>query len=107
MSPPHKPLLLDDLRRVAQAAFEQGQWVQSLAHFESILAIEPLSVQAWLYKARCYVKLGQWVAARDAFEQTVRLDSVHLQASDAGRPSPSEDHAEQGRHDRWRMSRRA
>lgn len=72
----------DELRRAEKLSYDQGQWEQSLTLDESLLDIEPQSVQAWLFKARCLVQLGRWSAAREAFAQTVRLDLIDLQATD-------------------------
>ena len=60
--------------------FKEGLWAQALACCEQALAIEPGLEQAWLQKARCLVRLEQWMPAREAFAQTLRLNPQNYSA---------------------------
>lgn len=68
----------------ANAAYKTGDWQQALLCAENALAAHAGLVPAHFMKARCLVKLGQAMAAREAFAQTLRLDagqfSVWLEA---------------------------
>ena len=60
--------------------FKEGLWAEALACCEQALAIEPGLEQAWLQKARCLVRLDQWMPAREAFAQTLRLNPKNYSA---------------------------
>ena len=55
------------------ALYKKGDWEQALAHHDGL-------VPAWLMKARCLVRLSQWMPAREAFAQTLRLDPANYSA---------------------------
>lgn len=65
---------------LGNAKFKEGLWAQALACCEQALAIEPGLEQAWLQKARCLVRLEQWMPAREAFAQTLRLNPQNYSA---------------------------
>jgi predicted O-linked N-acetylglucosamine transferase (SPINDLY family) len=62
------------------AAFRQGQWEQALALVTQALSQQANLVPGWLLKARCLVNLVQWMPAREAFAQTLRLDPKNFSA---------------------------
>ncbi len=62
------------------AAYKKGDWEQALVHATQALAHHDGLVPAWLMKARCLVRLSQWMPAREAFAQTLRLDPTHYSA---------------------------
>ncbi len=68
----------------ANAAYKTGDWHKALLCAENALTAHAGLVPAHFMKARCLVKLGQTMAAREAFAQTLRLDagqfSVWLEA---------------------------
>ncbi len=68
----------------ANAAYKTGDWHKALLCAENALTAHAGLVPANFMKARCLVKLGQTMAAREAFAQTLRLDagqfSVWLEA---------------------------
>ncbi len=62
------------------AAFRQGDWEQALAHVTQALVHHEGLVPGWLLKARCLVRLSQWMPAREAFAQTLRLEPNNFSA---------------------------
>jgi predicted O-linked N-acetylglucosamine transferase (SPINDLY family) len=62
------------------AAFKKGEWEQALTHMTQALTHHEGLVVAWLLKARCLVRLSQWMPAREAFAQTLRLDPKNFSA---------------------------
>ncbi|MGV0960376.1 MAG: tetratricopeptide repeat protein [Limnohabitans sp.] len=62
------------------AAFKKGEWAQALALATQALSEHAGLLPAWLMKARCLVRLSQWMPAREAFAQTLRIDPRHYDA---------------------------
>ncbi len=62
------------------AAYKKGEWEQALAFATQALAHHDGLVPAWLMKARCLARLSQWMPAREAFAQTLRLDAKNYSA---------------------------
>jgi protein O-GlcNAc transferase len=62
------------------AAYKKGEWEQALMHATQALTLHDGLVPAWLMKARCLVRLSQWMPAREAFAQTLRLDPGNYSA---------------------------
>jgi protein O-GlcNAc transferase len=62
------------------ALYKKGDWEQALTHAIQALAHHDGLVPAWLMKARCLVRLSQWMPAREAFAQTLRLDPANYSA---------------------------
>ena len=68
----------------ANAAYKKGDWAQALSCAEKALMAHEGLIPAHFLRARCFVRLDQTMAAREAFAQTLRLDagqfSVWLEA---------------------------
>ncbi len=64
----------------ALAAYAQGQHAEALQHLDAVVLDAPLLENAWLLRARCQVALGEWMAARDAFAKTLRLNMANYSA---------------------------
>ena len=62
------------------AAYKKSEWAQALALATQALAHHDGLIPAWLMKARCLVQLGQWMPAREAFAQTLRLEPTNFSA---------------------------
>jgi protein O-GlcNAc transferase len=64
----------------SNAAYKKGEWEQALACASEALTHNAGLVPACLMKARCLVQLGQWMPAREAFAQTLRLEPNNFSA---------------------------
>ena len=64
----------------SNAAFKAENWVLALDLATQALSHHQGLIPAWLMKARCLVQLGQWMPAREAFAQTLRLEPTHFSA---------------------------
>jgi len=64
----------------ANVLFKQGQWAEALARVDAALAQEATMELGWLLKARCLVHLNEWMPAREAFAQTLRLNVANYSA---------------------------
>lgn len=64
----------------ANAAFKNGELQAALQGCDAALQHDATLVPAALLKARSLVRLGDWMAAREAFAQTLRLDANHFSA---------------------------
>lgn len=62
------------------AAFRAGDWEAALAGFESALESQPDLQPAALQAARCLVRLGRLLEAREAFARVLRLDPMQYSA---------------------------
>lgn len=76
----HKQSTAANVFNEANAAYKQGEWAQALIAAETALEAHDGLVPAHLIKARCLVRLGQLMAAREAFAQTLRLDPKNFSA---------------------------
>lgn len=61
-------------------AWREQRVEEALAHYEKSCQLNPGLVQAHLGRARCLVKLGQWLPAREAFASVLRLDASNYSA---------------------------
>jgi protein O-GlcNAc transferase len=64
----------------AHAAYVQGHPADALQHLASEVFDEPVMERVWLLRARCQVALGEWMPAREAFSQTLRLNMGNYSA---------------------------
>lgn len=68
----------------AHAAFKAGQWQEALGGCAQLLATadasSPQLELVYLLQARCLVRLGQWMPAREAFAQTLRRNPANYSA---------------------------
>lgn len=64
----------------ANAAFRSGALKEALAGFEKALLADAALTPAHLGRARCLVKLGEWMPARDAFATVLRLEPSNYSA---------------------------
>jgi len=64
----------------ANALFKQGQWADALARVDEALAQDEALELGWLLKARCLVRLNEWMPAREAFAQTLRVNPANYSA---------------------------
>lgn len=64
----------------AHAAYVQGHPADALQHLASEVFDEPVMERVWLLRARCQVALGEWMPAREAFAQTLRLNMGNYSA---------------------------
>ena len=55
----------------ANAAYKKGGWAQALSCAEKALMAHEGLIPAHFMRARCLVQLGQTMAAREAFAQTL------------------------------------
>jgi hypothetical protein len=72
----------DEWRTLAEegvSLYENGKFAEALEQFEKAYALHP-TTQAAVYKARCHVKLGQWLRARDEYAR-VLADKLAPEAS--------------------------
>jgi tetratricopeptide (TPR) repeat protein len=65
---------------VGNQAWRQGNFVRALEHYTEASLLNPGLSVAHLGRARCLVQLDDWVQAREAFAQTLRLDSTNYSA---------------------------
>ena len=80
MSPKEEQAAFNEAFAAANAAFQQEEWPQALALCEEVLAQNAQQELVWLLKARCLVLLGQWMPAREAFAQTLRINMGNYSA---------------------------
>lgn len=80
MSPKEQQPASTEALAAAHAAFQQEQWQQALALCDEALAQNAQQELAWLLKARCLVRLGEWMPAREAFAQTLRINKGNYSA---------------------------
>jgi len=64
----------------ALAAFHSGDWAGALARVDEALTQDPALEPAHLLRARCLVRLNEWMPAREAFAQTLRLNARNYSA---------------------------
>ena len=64
----------------AHAAYVQGHPADALQHLATEVFDEPVMERVWLLRARCQVALGEWMPAREAFSQTLRLNMGNYSA---------------------------
>lgn len=69
-----------DVLDAANAAFKKQEWQEALTLCEQALAQDPQMELAALLKARCLVRLGEWMPAREAFAQTLRINMGNYSA---------------------------
>ena len=62
------------------AAFRDGDLKVALQCCDEALAQHPSLVPAALLKARCLVRMGDWMPAREAFAATLRMDPANYSA---------------------------
>lgn len=62
------------------AAWREGDVQGALAAYERTCLMSPLFASAHLGRARCLVKLGQWMHAREAFAAVLRLEPDYYSA---------------------------
>ena len=62
------------------AAWRLEDWAGALAAYSKACELDPALVLAHLGRARCLVKQGQWVPAREAFAAVLRLDAGNYSA---------------------------
>lgn len=62
------------------SAWREGDHVSALAHYRDASRLNPSLAQAELGKARCFVKLGDWMNARQAFAECLKRDPNHFSA---------------------------
>lgn len=63
----------------ANADFRAGHWPEALAQYELALAHASMESAA-LQRARCLVRMGQWMPAREAFAATLRINPANYSA---------------------------
>ena len=80
MSPKEQQAAFNEAFAAANAAFQQEEWPQALALCEEVLAQNAQQELVWLLKARCLVRLGEWMPAREAFAQTLRINMGNYSA---------------------------
>ena len=80
MSPKEQQPATNEAFAAANAAFQQEEWPQALALCEEVLAQNAQQELVWLLKARCLVRLGEWMPAREAFAQTLRINMGNYSA---------------------------
>jgi predicted O-linked N-acetylglucosamine transferase (SPINDLY family) len=76
----HLEVLAAEIFNAGNAAFKKEQWEEALAACDKALQHHAGFIQAHLLKARCLVRLGRWMPAREAFAQTLRLDPSNYSA---------------------------
>jgi protein O-GlcNAc transferase len=64
----------------ANAAYKNQAWQEALTLCDEALAQDPQLELAALLKARCLVRLGEWMPAREAFAQTLRINMGNYSA---------------------------
>ena len=64
----------------ANAAYKNQAWQEALTLCNEALAQDPQLELAALLKARCLVRLGEWMPAREAFAQTLRINMGNYSA---------------------------
>ena len=64
----------------ALTAFHSGDWAGALARVDEALTQDPALEPAHLLRARCLVRLNEWMPAREAFAQTLRLNARNYSA---------------------------
>ena len=64
----------------ALALFNAGNWAGALARVDEALAQDPVLELAYLLRARCLVRLNEWMPAREAFAQTLRINAGNYSA---------------------------
>jgi protein O-GlcNAc transferase len=64
----------------SNAAYKKGEWEKALACANDATTHHAELMPACLMKARCLVQLGQWMPAREAFAQTLRLEPNNFSA---------------------------
>lgn len=69
-----------DVFNAANSAFEEQAWSEALTLCEQALAQDPQLELAALLKARCLVRLGEWMPAHEAFAQTLRINMGNYSA---------------------------
>lgn len=62
------------LLNAANESLKAGRWAEALQDIEAFLAEQGGHELGWLLKARCLVHLGEWMPAREAFAQTLRIN---------------------------------
>ncbi len=62
------------------AAFRAQQWAEAVIDFQDALLQQPDLAPAALQAARCLVKLGDFMAAREAFAKVLRLEPANYSA---------------------------
>jgi len=64
----------------AHALFSQGHHADALQRLDAAALQGPVMERTWLLRARCQLALGEWMAAREAFAQTLRLNMGNYSA---------------------------
>lgn len=64
----------------ANDAFQRSRYEDALGGFDRALSLHPTLVVAQLGRARCLVKLGEWMRAREAFAAVLRLEPSNYSA---------------------------
>lgn len=69
-----------DVFNAANAAFKKQNWQEALTLCDQALAQDPQMELAALLKARCLVRLSEWMPAREAFAQTLHINMGNYNA---------------------------
>lgn len=62
------------------AAFRAEKWHEAIKHFDEALRLDEKMEPAALQRARCLVKLGELMPAREAFAHTLRINPANYSA---------------------------
>ena len=83
MSSSAVPIVAPDVAlafNTANAAFREARFEDALHGFDQALRLQPALSLAHLGRARCLVKLGDWMPAREAFAAVLRLEPSNYSA---------------------------
>eukprot|EP01101_Sappina_pedata_P010192 TRINITY_DN635_c0_g1_i1.p1 TRINITY_DN635_c0_g1~~TRINITY_DN635_c0_g1_i1.p1 ORF type:complete len:322 (-),score=140.30 TRINITY_DN635_c0_g1_i1:790-1686(-) len=69
---PNEPIYLNNR---ATASFQLNRFQSSLDDSRTVLEMDPKNIKAYIRSAKCYVRLGDYKKAREAFQKGIALDS--------------------------------
>lgn len=78
--PKDEPTDLALMHREAQAAFEQGDDVKSLALYQKLTSLAKQDAETWLRLGNIYARSGNPQLAQMAYEQSLSINSTDVRA---------------------------
>lgn len=56
------------------------KWTNARSHFETVVKFSPNDATAWFYLASCYDKLGDFISAKNAYINVIRIRPEYIEA---------------------------
>lgn len=56
------------------------EWTNARSHFETVVKFKPDDATAWFYLASCYDKLGDFISAKNAYINVIKIRPEYIEA---------------------------